>query len=392
MAVSITDLYDYISSTGIIIPDTSTVQSDVINTFKSILGNDIDTTPESNIGRLIEAETMRIKNIIAINAQNANQINPSIATGIYLDAIGALFGVARVPATKTIVNVKLTGSANTVIPQGSSVFNSDNVQFLTTEETTLNSGGIGYVDVEATITGNTSTNITTVQSVIAGWETVETESIVHLGGIAEDDNSFRERIINANSRGAGSIEAIYGAVYNCDSGVSSVVVLENGHGVPVVKHGVFLPPHSIYVCVYGGDDAKIAKAIYDVKTAGATLVNDSGYGTEVTETVEDERTEQEYSITFYRPVTISSLDSIVVSAHKFGGIDPTSAIKSALIDYITSKGVGGTLTSYEASTYITNNVANVRINYVEFADESQYTFTAYQIGIIDAANITVNFS
>lgn len=392
MAVSITDLYDYISSTGIIIPDTSTVQADVVNTFKSILGNDIDTTPESNIGRLIEAETMRIKNIIAINAQNANQINPSIATGIYLDAIGALFGVARVPATKTIVNVKLTGSANTNIPQGSSVFNSENVQFFTTEATTLDSNGIGYVDVEATITGNTSTQITTVQSAIAGWQTVETYNVVHLGVVAEDDDTFRERIMKANSRGVGSIEAIYGAVYNCDSNVSSVSVLENGKGVPIVKQRVFLPPHSIYVCVYGGDDAKIAQAIYNTKTAGATLVNDSGYGTEVTETVEDARTEQEYSITFYRPATITSLDSIVVSAHKFGGTDPTSAIKSALIDYITSKGIGGTLTSYEAATYITNRVSNVRINYVEFADESQYTFTASQIGIIEATNITVNYS
>ena len=303
-----------------------------------------------------------------------------------------MFGVARVPATKTIVNVKLTGSANTNIPQGSSVFNSENVQFLTTEATTLDSNGIGYVDVEATITGNTSTQITTVQSAIAGWQTVETYNVVHLGGVAEDDDTFRERIMKANSRGVGSVEAIYGAVYNCDSNVSSVAVLENGKGVPIVKQGVFLPPHSIYVCVYGGNDAKIAQAIYNTKTAGATLVNDSGYGTEVTETVEDARTEQEYSITFYRPATIDSLDSIVVSAHKFGGTDPTSAIKSALIDYITSKGIGGTLTSYEAATYITNRVSNVRINYVEFADESQYTFTASQIGIIEAANITVNYS
>ena len=395
MSLVETKLYDYIPSTGIVIPDTSVVRQVWVDEFKSILGNDIDTTEETNIGRLIESLTMAFRTIIGINAQNMNQINPSQATGIYLDAIGALYGVARVPATKTTVVVKLTGTPNTVVAANSSVANIDNIQFFTSDTATIGANGSVSVQAVSSETGPTNSQITTPLTAIAGWNAVETESVIAIGVVAESDDSFRERIINAMSRGIGTIESIYNAVYAADASVSSVVVLENGKGVPVVKRGVFMPPHSIYVCVYGGADAKIAEAIYKTKTAGATLVNDSGYGTKVEEDVTDERSGSEYSIAFYRPTEITALSSIVVSAHRFSATNIstlTENIKTSLIEYITGKGIGGTLSSYDAATYITNHVPGVRVNYVEFDDESEYTFNAYQIGIIEDNAITVNFS
>ena len=48
------DYYDYITNRGVIVPDTSTVLSDVENEFKSVFGNDLDVSPETVQGRLIE--------------------------------------------------------------------------------------------------------------------------------------------------------------------------------------------------------------------------------------------------------------------------------------------------------------------------------------------------
>ena len=88
-------LYDYATKNGIVIPATSDIRTKVENEFKTIFGADIDTTAETPIGRLIEAITFLFVDICGVNAQNANGINPSSATGAYLDNIAALFGVTR---------------------------------------------------------------------------------------------------------------------------------------------------------------------------------------------------------------------------------------------------------------------------------------------------------
>ena len=77
--------YRYVSTSGVVIPDTSDIQEEVVSMFKSVFGQDIDTTPETIIGRLIEAFTVFLRDTVGITAQNACQFNLNVATGIYLD-------------------------------------------------------------------------------------------------------------------------------------------------------------------------------------------------------------------------------------------------------------------------------------------------------------------
>ena len=95
MAVQFTNLYNYITSNGIVIPITSDIKSAVENEFKSIFGSDLDVTSQTAVGRLIEAFTLLIVNFVGITAQNANQNNVTYATGAYLDSCGALFSISR---------------------------------------------------------------------------------------------------------------------------------------------------------------------------------------------------------------------------------------------------------------------------------------------------------
>src|SRR5665213_3554212 len=107
--------YQYVSSTGIIIPDTSTLLTSVTATYTTIFGTDLITTPDSPAGVFINAEVLAESAMVQNNAAVANQINPNLAAGTFLDAILALTGVQRSPATQTYVpGVTLTGASGTV--------------------------------------------------------------------------------------------------------------------------------------------------------------------------------------------------------------------------------------------------------------------------------------
>lgn len=91
--------YQFITSQGVIIPDTSTLRDDVESEFKSVFGQDLDVSPETPQGALITMEVENRDAIVRNNAELANQINPDLAGGIFLDAIWALMGGQRFDAT-----------------------------------------------------------------------------------------------------------------------------------------------------------------------------------------------------------------------------------------------------------------------------------------------------
>src|SRR5277367_5673296 len=112
--------YQYLDATGVIIADTSSLLADVQGEYQSVFGADLIVTPDTPQGVLITAETLARTEVVNNNAALANQINPNIAGGVFLDAILALTGMQRTAQTQTLVtNVTLTGVAGTVIPAGS---------------------------------------------------------------------------------------------------------------------------------------------------------------------------------------------------------------------------------------------------------------------------------
>lgn len=89
------NLYDYSGDTGTVIPQTSDIKQMVISAFNTIFGASVSTDDETPMGRFVEALTMLIINVLGVNAQNANMLNPRLAVGNALDAIGEIFGVMR---------------------------------------------------------------------------------------------------------------------------------------------------------------------------------------------------------------------------------------------------------------------------------------------------------
>lgn len=139
--------YQFITDRGVIVPDTADSRERVIELFRSAFGNDIDTDPSTPSGVLITMFTEQRDAVARNNAALANQINPELATGVFLDGLFGFTGGQRNPATRSIINgVTLTGDVGTVVPAGTIARTINGDQFQSVAQVTLNAGGTATVD------------------------------------------------------------------------------------------------------------------------------------------------------------------------------------------------------------------------------------------------------
>lgn len=295
--------YDFINAAGVIVPDFAGTLAEVQAEFRAIEGwADIDLSPETPQGALCVAEAIRRDAIARNNALLANQINPGIATGVFLDGLMALMGGQRHPATRSILYaVELTGRPGTIVPAGS-VATDGASEWTSLATVIIPAGGLVTVDFQASepgpITCGVGELVTIAQSVL-GWEGVHNPTAAVVGRDRESDLMLRrrrERTLAAQGRE--SVEAIVSALYALQD-VRSLSFWENYTPDPITHQGVTLIPHSMYLCIDGGDPDEIAYALKRVRGIGP------GYnGSEVVQ-VEDQITGQMYTVKFDRPDPVS---------------------------------------------------------------------------------------
>lgn len=113
------DAYSYVVAQGVVVPDTADLLAQVQTEWRETLGEDLIVTPDTPQGVMIVAETLARDAVVRNNAALANQINPDLAGGVFLDAIWGLTGGQRLQATRsTIVAAVVAGVPGAVIPQG----------------------------------------------------------------------------------------------------------------------------------------------------------------------------------------------------------------------------------------------------------------------------------
>ncbi|WP_273827066.1 baseplate J/gp47 family protein [Providencia rettgeri] len=267
--------YQYITSQGVIVPDARTLRDDVESEYKSVFGQYLDVNPETPQGALITMEVENRDAVVRNNAELANQINPDLAGGIFLDAIWALMGGQRFDATHSFLSqVKFTGIAETIIPKGSQAATLNGDLFETTKTLIIGKDGSVTGDMRAIETGAIECGVgqlNKVASSVLGWETVHNPSNAVLGRDAESDLQSRRRRKQTLAKNTVSVgEAITSALYELE-GVRSLSYRENYTDQPMMFDGITLVPHSIYVCVEGGDKEAIARSLLHTKTLGAAF-------------------------------------------------------------------------------------------------------------------------
>lgn len=397
------DDYQYVTETGLIVPDTSTVLEEVQDEFRVALGSDLIVSPSTPQGVLITAETVARTNVIENNAAVANQINPNLAGGVFLDAIWALTGGGRFKATPTTVDAALNGLPGTVIPAGSLASIADGTQFETTSGVVLDGTGFGIARFQAVEPGPVQVapgELNQIVSAILGWDSVVNSSNGNPGRNDESDIASRLRRRNTLSlQNVALPEAIVSALYNV-TGVRSVAFRENTSSLSTIIDGVLLDPHSVFACVDGGADEGVGSVSWTLlqnKSLGA------GWNGSTTVLVYDEVSGQQYPVKFSRPTTIGIQARFSVRSMGSMLSDVLGSVQAAVLAYAAGEidgepgfGVGRNVSAFELAGAVTRQIPSLYVQKCEISllspvswgtDEIDISIT--EIAQIFAGNISV---
>lgn len=379
--------YTYITTNGLIVPNTSTLLATVQSEWQAAFGADLIVTPDTPQGVMITAETLARSNVLQNNAVLANQINPNYAGGVFLDAIMALTGMERVAATKTLVpGVTLSGVAGTIIPSGSKAKTDAGDIFESVTICTIGSGGTVTVDFQAVETGEVPCAIAALNTIVTGilgWDNINNTTAGTLGKDLQADSGARAFRKNTLAfQGISLAEAITSALYAIPE-VKSLTFRENTTNSTATIDGISMVAHSVYACVDGGTDLEVASALLENKSSGSAWNG----GTSVS--IVEPSSGQTYTVLFDRPTVKDVLVRATVS-----GITSAEA-KQAILDYaqgningLAGFVVGAAVSPFEiAGAIMAENPAGyVSSVEVSFASPISWVSTSLSIGINEKAS------
>lgn len=392
------DLYEYKTDTGVIVPDTADIKAGVESEYKAALGDDLDTSPATPQGRLIAAETDARAAVLRFCALMANQINPDIASGTFLDAVAALSGIERIKAYGTTVSATLGGVPGSVIPAGSQAKTEAGDIFYLENAATIGGGGTVSANFISQETGPVpcpSGSLEQIVSPVSGWETITNAAAGTLGADMESDADLRARRKASLYQGSGYINSMYRALYYVPN-LKSAYIYENKTANSETTDGITIPGHSLYVVADGGTDADVAQAIFNTKSAGCGL---SGTTT-ATAYDDDGRT---YSILFNRPIQVQI--DVAVQAQNLSTLSPQTVaqqIKDAVLAFASDSipGVDGAKIGQDISPFEIAGAINITVDGVfvksvgiclhgETPATSVIDIKLNEVATIAAADITV---
>lgn len=391
--------YGFIVETGVIVPDTSTTLAQVQDEFRAAFGSDLDVSPETPQGVLITAETLSRDAVARNNAALANQINPNLSGGVFLDAVWAITGGRRFTATPSIVRgVEMTGVPSTIIPAGSvATTGADGARFLLITPVVLDGAGQGLGIFQSEALGPIPAAIgalNTIVTSVLGWETVTNPYAAEEGDPGESDAAARRRRRQTLALQAVSLpEAIVSGV-NDLPGVQSLAFRENVTDDPIVIEGVTLEPHSIYVCVDGGLDNDIGLMLLRKKSMGC------GWNGTTTVNVTEPYSSQVYPVQFSRPELVTIYMRVTVAAGA-PYADVPATVRAAILAYANGEQddtgfvVGGDVSAFEIAGAVNRDAAPIYVTNLELSlngiDYSSATIpiTIAQKAMTVAGNIQV---
>lgn len=396
------DNYTYITSSGVIVPDTSSVQEQVNQDLLNVFGQDLDLTPETPQGRLSQCLTDYRTNTLAINAQNANQINLRYATGRFLDAIAAFFGLKRRQATSTRVLATVTGIAGTIIPAGTQAQTTAGDVFYVENNITIGQNGTAtgyFLSLEKGAIPCVVGTLTKIVNAVLGWETITNSASAIIGSNQESDTALRIRIENSRYSGISLLRAIKSKLTNVEN-VKDCWAYDNYTNTSVTYDGITLDPHSIVVVVDGGNNEDIAQAVFEAKTGGTgyTAISDQS----ITENVTDGAFGVQYPVTFNRPSLEDFEVAITVKNVNYDGSDLEADVKQAIINWseglvngVDGLKIGQSVSPFEIAAAVSAQIATISVSNCQVCLEggtpstAELIFNHSQIGQITEANITV---
>lgn len=392
--------YSFNPQTGVIVPDTEQLLTEVIAEWRNAFGQDLRVTPDTPQGVLITAEALARAAVAENNAAIANQINPDLAGGVFLDALCALMGLEREPATRTALGgVLLTGRPNTLIPQGVRVRSAAGDLFQTAGTYQLDGTGAATAALLAVEFGAVPAPagaITSIVDPVLGWEGVTNPTDGVPGTPEQSDASLRDlRRRTLALQGISTPEAVISQV-SAVANVRSLQFRENTSSAAQTIDGILMAPHSVWVAVDGGLDSAVALALLENKTAGAAW-----NGATVVPIVEP-YSGQTYNVSFDRPAEVQVLVRVTVR-QGVSVVNPQEVVPAAVVAYANGQMdgergfiVGGPVSPFELAGAVNRVAPGLFVTRVEVApastgvfQDSELPISLLQVARVVASSVTV---
>ena len=316
-------------------PSFAEIRAALVERAREIVGP-INTGPESAIGQQITIQAEREALLWeALEAVYFSQY-PRSASGLSLDGAVELTGITRLGATRTVVQVDLTGEPGTLIPLNSEASTNNGDIFRLVTDVTLDGLGEGSGQMIAVETGPVlalAGTLTNIETPVSGWDGVHNPLDGEIGRPIESDPELRLRRAQSLAvTGAGTVPAIRSRLLQQVPDVTAVSIIENRSDV-VDADG--RPPHSFEAVVSGGIDQDVADLIWLVKPAGIETTG------EILVDVTDSQGEIQ-PIRFSRPIQIFIWVRLTLTPGEAGSFPggAEEAAKDAIVEFGETLGVG----------------------------------------------------
>lgn len=278
---------------GITLPEESDILTGVIEDFQNAFdhklkfyneqGQFLLSTPQGQLATSIAA---MISDRNRLLAYYVNQVDPSYATGRMQDGIGRIYFIERLPAQNTKVVGVCEGATGTVIPQGTKVQDREGKLYEADQAYTIGDDGTIAVTFVCTQAGPIPCAVHSLQmyQLIVGWDRVDNPTSGEVGRYVESQAQFEQRRRQSVAKNAmNSVDSIMAALLTLKDGEENIVckdayVTDNDLDTPIVKHGVTLKAHSLYVCVAALNSEEnqqlIGRTIFNKKPPGCDMNGD----------------------------------------------------------------------------------------------------------------------
>lgn len=377
-----------ITDKGFVRPSYDEILQAQINRAKVLLGDDIDTSEESVLGKFIRINVFDL-NICYETLEDLYYSSfPNTARGQSLDRLGSFAAVSRNQATQARIEVKIKGTVGESVPSAF-LLKSDKTSFYVVNDYTIDSNGevVAIANcVDDGVVGNISNGERLdIQNPRMGIDSVEFIRIVQNGEELESDKDFRIRFANSLAGAGSSTEsAIKGTIYRVPL-VDGVSVIDNNSDT-----ASSIPPHSFacYVLAPESQYDEIAKAIFDKKPLGIQCIGD------IERTVYD-AWGKPHTVKFFATSKAELKISIQIKTNQYFESSGISQIKDNIANFINNLANGSDVYYTSVFGYIHNvtgvvSVVDLKICKIgQNPGNSDIAIGEQEIARIDVSNISV---
>ncbi|KAB8035850.1 hypothetical protein GCL60_16605 [Silvanigrella paludirubra] len=315
-----------LTKAGFVKKDFLTCYSEISESFKNKINQNIDLSPTSVFGNIIGIYAERESLLWDGLQELSTTMNPNNATGIPLQNAISINGISKQEATASKVILTFYGKTGIKIPSGTGVaIPETSYQFNTKIDAVVAQNGIVEIEAECSILGEVKALAGTINKIlnpIYNIESCTNKKDAVVGQFEETEEDLKIRRLQLLQRAGSATEKGIRAAIQKIEGVKTSILLN-------AEIANYIPSGSIHLYVEGGEPLAIANAINSSRGGGCLLYLDES---SIKNTIKDSQGIDRI-ISFSRPKEKIIYLSIALKTNSDFPSNGYEQVKNAIIDY-----------------------------------------------------------